>query len=268
MTVLAVLAAFVAGWVGFAPSAVTRLRPVEGGAVWPSSQRWLGPALPFVLVAVVSIVGLMLWGSVGGSVAFAVTLPLVTAWTVWRRHRRRSVAAAAARDVATACQQLAGLLRVGHVPGVALSLAAQDSPVLADAAAIQAIGGEVAVALRRQGAGPGNGGLAQLAIAWDVAERTGASLTATLDALSERLAADRVVHNVVAAELSGPRATGRLLAVLPLAGLGLGYGFGGDPLDFLTASMPGQLCLTVGALLGCTGVFWTERIAGSEEDPK
>jgi len=54
--------------------------------------------------------------------------------------------------------------------------------------------------------------------------------------------------------------------VLPLVGLGLGYGFGGDPLEFLTASVPGQLCLALGALLGCVGVFWTERIAGSEED--
>ncbi|HOC13173.1 MAG TPA: type II secretion system F family protein [Propionicimonas sp.] len=267
MTAIAVLAAFLAGWVGFAPSAVTRLRPVEGGAAWsPSSQRRLGAAFPLVVVAVASIIGLMVWGGAGGSVAFAVTLPLVTAWTVWRRHRRRSTAAATARDVATACQQLAGLLRVGHVPGVALRLAAQDAPVLADAAAIHAIGGEVAAALRRQSAVGGYGGLAQLGIAWDVAERTGASLTATLDALAERLAADRAVHNVVAAELSGPRATGRLLAVLPLVGLGLGYGFGGDPLEFLTASVPGQLCLALGALLGCVGVFWTERIAGSEED--
>ena len=56
--------------------------------------------------------------------------------------------------------------------------------------------------------------------------------------------------------------------MLPLAGLGLGYGFGGDPLDFLTASVLGQLCLTFGALLGCLGVLWTERIAGSEEDQK
>jgi tight adherence protein B len=65
--------------------------------------------------------------------------------------------------------------------------------------------------------------------------------------------------------LSAPRATSRLLAVLPLAGLALGYGFGGDPVGFLAGSAPGQLSLVVGVALGCAGVLWTERIADLRE---
>ncbi len=97
-----------------------------------------------------------------------------------------------------------------------------------------------------------------------VAERTGASLGATLDALAERLTAAGNLQDVVNAELAAPRATGRLLAVLPLAGLLLGYGLGGDPLAFLTGSPAGQLSLVAGITLGCAGVLWTERIAGGD----
>ncbi|HQY99116.1 MAG TPA: hypothetical protein PKV13_04210 [Propionicimonas sp.] len=265
MTLLAVVAAFLAAWVGLGPDPVDRLRP-GGGPSWLRTQVLRSRRLvPAAIVVGASGAGTVGWGGLGGSVGFSVALPLMTAWLVWRRHRGRRAAAASGREVAVACQQLAGLLRVGHVPGVALRLAARDSPVLANAAAIHQIGGEVGAALCTQSRGAGLSALAQLGVAWEVAESSGASMTATLDALVERLSADRVVHNVIAAELSAPRATGRLLAVLPLAGLGLGYAFGGDPIDFLTASLPGQLCLATGALLGCLGVLWTESIAGSEE---
>ena len=139
------------------------------------------------------------------------------------------------------------------------------SPVLAAAAATLEVGGEVAAVLSRRSLEPGLAGLAQLGVAWSVAERTGASLTATLDALAERLAAERKLRGVVAAELSAPRATGRLLAGLSVAGLLLGYGLGGDPLGFLTGSLPGRICLVLGSLLGCAGVLWTEHIASSAD---
>ena len=125
----------------------------------------------------------------------------------------------------------------------------------------QQVGGEVAPVLRRLGARPGSRGLAELGAAWELAERTGASLGATLDALAERLAATGAVNDVVSAELAAPRATGRLLAALPVAGLVLGYGMGGDPVAFLTGSVAGQVSLSLGVVLGCAGVLWTERIA-------
>ncbi len=262
MSLLAATAALLAGLLLVDEPSVARLRtlrdegPSTGGL---ARLAWRG--LPIGLVTTAAAAGGLTAGAAGAVVAFAVTAPLWTVLLVWRRHARRAAATATEVAVAAACQLLAGLLRVGHVPSEALSVAARDSPLLAEAAAVQQVGGTVGPVLRRLGRRPGGAGLAELGVAWEVAERTGASLGATLDALAERLAAVRAVRDVVTAELSAPRATGRLLAVLPAAGLLLGYSLGGDPLAFLTGSLPGQLSLAAGVALGCAGVFWTERIA-------
>ncbi len=261
MTLLAALAAGLACWLVLGPASPARLRVREGPAVRRHAHRWAGPASAGLAVAGTAVAGGLAGGGAGAALGASALLPVLTAVRVWRRHRSRARAEAAAKDVFGACQLLAGLLRVGHVPAAALRIAARDAPVLAEAAAVQEVGGPVGPALCRSGSAPGRGGLAELGIAWVVAERTGASLTATLDALAQRLAARQAVDNVVAAELSAPRATGRLLAVLPVAGLLLGYSFGGDPLGFLIGSLPGQLSLTAGVALGCAGVLWTERIA-------
>ncbi len=260
MNLLAAFAAGLACWVLLGPDRARRLSE-PGAAVLRGDARRLRLVAPGLAVAVGGVVGWLVGGAAGAAIAVATVLPGVTAVVVWRHHRKRADAEIQAKEVLGACQLLAGLLRVGHVPAAALRTAAQDAPILAEAAASLQIGGPVGSVLRRQGATEGRSGLVELGVAWDVAERTGASLTATLDALAERLAARQAVRNVVAAELSAPRATGRLLAVLPVAGVLLGYSFGGDPLSFLGGSLPGQLSLVVGVALGCAGVFWTERIA-------
>jgi tight adherence protein B len=224
------------------------------------SRRWQLLVTPAAVAALVCA-GAVLAGGSGAAICFAVGLPLATAFRVWRRQRARRGAARNAVEVATACRLLAGLLRLGHVPAAALRVAAGDCPLLAEVVAVQQVGGAVAPALRRLGARPGAGGLADLGAAWEVSERTGASLGATLEALAERLIAAGAVTDVVSAELAAPRATGRLLAVLPVAGLALGYAMGGDPVAFLTGSAAGQISLALGVALGCAGVLWTERIA-------
>nr|WP_300143431.1 type II secretion system F family protein [Propionicimonas sp.] len=264
MTVLAAVAAAVACWLALAPDPALRLRDPEPAEGTARSGAWPRRALPGLLVACAAVAGGLGGGGAGAAIAFAAALPAVTVGLVWRRHRSRSAAVATAREVSSACQLLSGLLRVGHVPSAALAVAARDAPELAEAAAVLEVGGPPSAALRRSGVAPGRAGLVELAVAWEVAERTGASLTATLDALAERLAAEQAVADVVAAELAAPRATGRLLAALPAAGLLLGYSFGGDPLGFLAGSLPGQLSLVAGVALGCAGVFWTERIAEPE----
>ncbi|MGC3995661.1 MAG: type II secretion system F family protein [Propionicimonas sp.] len=260
MTLLAALAAALAGWLLWGPPPTARLRDGTGGAR-PGGVARLGGLLPVAAVGAAGVLGLLLRGVPGAAIAVAAALPVLTAVTVWRSHRRRARAETRAAGVSDACQLLAGLLRVGHVPAAALHLAARDAPVLAEAAAVQRIGGSVSPVLRARAREAGRGGLGELAVAWEVAERTGASLTATLDSLAERLSARRAVRNVVATELSASLATGRLLAVLPAVGVLLGYSFGGDPFDFLTGSVVGQVCLVLGSGLGCAGVLWTERIA-------
>jgi len=236
------------------------LRPEPVGR----SRRWRLLLEPAGLAALVAAGGMLAGGS-GAAVCFAIGLPLHTTVLVWRRHRGRRGAVRTAADVATACRLLAGLLQLGHVPSAALRVAASECPLLAEVVAVQQVGGAVAPALRRLGARPGARGLAELGAAWEVSERTGASLGATLDALAERLVAAGAVKDVVSAELAAPRATGRLLAVLPVAGLLLGYGMGGDPVAFLTGSPAGQASLALGIVLGCAGVLWTERIADGSD---
>jgi tight adherence protein B len=237
-----------------------RLKVVEPIA---TARTRLQPVATVLAVVGVGVGGLIAFGSAGAAVGFCLALVAATVAGLWRRHRRESQALRLAEEVVDGCQLLAGLLRVGHVPAMALRLAATDTAVFAEAQSAQQVGGSVPAVLRRQGGRPGGAGLTELAIAWEIAESTGASMTATLDALTDRLDAARKVARLVNAELAAPRATGRLLAALPLFGLLLGYAIGGDPGHFLLDSLLGQGCLVLGVGLACVGVWWIEKIAGS-----
>jgi tight adherence protein B len=103
--------------------------------------------------------------------------------------------------------------------------------------------------------------LAEVADAWQVAELTGAPLSTALEAVSVRFAAFAKLRQLVDAEVSSARATGKLLAALPLVGIGLGYAMGGDPLGFLTGSVFGQAVLALGACLASAGLVWVEKVA-------
>lgn len=231
------------------PGPGARLR-VRLPQVWPV-------ALPVLGVVGGALSLRMSWAVVGGCAG----LILGTAVHLWRAQSGRRRDARNEAEVVTACRLLSGLLRVGQVPGAALQLAAAELPVLAEAAAAQRAGGSVAEVLRAAASSPGRSGLAELSVAWELAERTGASMTAALDGVVERQAAASAVAELVAAELAAPRATGRLLAVLPLAGLALGYGVGGDPLSFLLGSPIGWAGLSGGVVLACAGVLWTDWLA-------
>jgi tight adherence protein B len=242
---------------------LARLAQVESiTAHSPRLRRFANPAV----IGLAGLSGLVISGTAGLAVALSLALMTVTVIQLWRRHRRGRRAAALSLDVVDACQLLAGLLRVGHVPVMALRLAAVDCSVFAEAAAAQRVGAPVSPVFRRQSLSPGGSGLGDLAVAWEVSEKTGASLTTTLDALAQRLEAASRVARVVDAELSAPRATGRMLAALPIVGLGLGYVIGGDPAAFLLGSIFGQLCLVTAVVLACTGVWWIERLSGSVGD--
>ncbi len=203
----------------------------------------------------------MVWGGrAGGLTACAVMLGLTGLEVA------RSVAAGRRRQlrqtaVTEACDVFAAMLRLGRIPAQALGAAAAECPPLREAAAAQAVGGDVVAALRQAALVPGQGDLTRVAAAWAVATTTGASMTTTMAAVAASLRADQAVSGVVRAELSAPRATGRLLAALPFAGLGLGYLVGGDPVQFLTDGWIGQLCLVTGVALGCIGLLWTDHLA-------
>ena len=67
---------------------------------------------------------------------------------------------------------------------------------------------------------------------------------------------------MVAGELSAPRATGKVMAVLPACGVGLGYLLGGEPIGWLLGGPLGWGCLLAGVILASLGVLWIEALAG------
>jgi tight adherence protein B len=207
------------------------------------------------------VAGTLLDGSRGAVLSLAAA---VVGWTVAglgrARHRRRAVERARA-EVARSCTALASHLRVGQVPGEALSLAAVDCPVLRDARDAHQLGGDVPRVWRHQSGRAGHAGLGDLARAWQVSVQTGAPMAGPLEQVATSLSADQSLRAVVDSELSAPRATGKVMAVLPGCGVGLGYLLGGDPIGWLLGGPLGWGCLLAGVVLACLGVFWIEALA-------
>lgn len=239
-----------------APAAATET-PVEAP---PRRTRW-GWAAGWVL-GLALVVGAHHAGGPGASaVVAALLVALATAVRLGLQLGRARVSTRAQRDVAHACGVLASQIRVGRVPGEALRSAAEDCAVLRTASRTAELGGDVTVVWRSWSRVPGHGGLLDLARAWQVSQQTGAPLARSLEQVSEALTADQALRTVVAGELSAPRATGKIMAVLPLCGLGMGYLLGGDPLHFLTSSRYGWVCLVAGTALAAAGVLWIDRLA-------
>jgi tight adherence protein B len=196
-----------------------------------------------------------------GVILAAISLVLATViGLIWRRRRDKQVLARR-HAVTRSCQAINSLLKQGLVPNQAITIVGQESPWLAPAAATAQMGGDVAQVLRQISRQPGAGGLAELAWAWQVCQQTGAPLSQAIHRVKENLASQSELADIVAQELSAARATGHLLAGLPLAGLALGYAVGADPLAFLTGHLLGRICLLTGAILACGGAIWSDYLA-------
>ena len=104
-------------------------------------------------------------------------------------------------------------------------------------------------------------GLLDLARAWQVSVETGAPMSSMLDQVASSLSADQSLIGVANSELAAARATSKVMAALPMCGIGLGYLLGGDPAHWLLAGAAGWACLLSGVLLACAGVLWIEALA-------
>lgn len=261
MAWLAALCAGLAAW-WLVPGASEGLGRLDAAPAGPRRRR-VAPRLALVALAVG--VGVLVAGVTAGpaGAAGALALGQVAGCAVVLLGRRasRSARTRGRREVVHAGELMAGLLRVGRVPALALVEAAEDAPVLRVAAAELRAGGEASAALRRSAGGSGHEGLVDLAAAWEVSVRTGASLVGAVDATAARLAAEQEVTRVVDAELSAARLGGRVMAGLPLVGLLLGFALGGDPVSFLFGSLAGWVCLNLGVGLACAGVLWIDTVA-------
>lgn len=243
-------ATFVALW---RPNVLAvRLRGLPRGAASSAA----GP--PLVVVGVT--VGWLTLGTVG-AVAGALVYPVVR--FARARQARRAAEMAAQHDVAEACLTLAADLASGHSPRQSLSSVATEWPNLFLAASSRSeTGGSIPAAFRDTAATPGAETLRAVAAAWEVSDRTGAPLADMLTAVSDSLRHEFSRRREAAAQLSTMRVTTHLMAILPVATLGL-FSFGNDgaPVHFLTRTWPGVLCLATASVLVIVGLVWSERMA-------
>lgn len=174
-----------------------------------------------------------------------------------RRHQALSRA-----RVIRALGTLAAELDAGLAPGEALMRSAGHPSVWPHASRAAHWGGDVAEALDLDAASAPV--LQQVAACWRVGSR-GAGLADSMRQVAASARAAEDVRVELEGQLAGPRATARVLAALPLVGLGLGIMLGSDPLSWLLTTVPGRLCLGTGAVLTTVGMWWTSRIALSVE---
>jgi tight adherence protein B len=181
-----------------------------------------------------------------------------------RARRRRYAQRAAAEDLlATFAEEL----EAGGAPTVAFASAASGSssasasvsrgtrttpPMAAD---------EVTEALRSSDVPT----LRQLSAGWQVSTGTGIRLAPVAARLSAGARAAGARDRELRAALAGPRASGRLVACLPVAAAGLGASVGASPHRVLLDSGAGLACLVVGILSDLAGLAWMNRIADRVE---
>ena len=232
-----------------------RLRGLHGGVAHSFTVRRSLPMLVLLCVP----------GYFLGGVPAASAIGLVLAVGVRRRARglAESTESAERRKLLDALEITIGELRVGAHPAAACDAAAQESTGLtatafAVAAARSRLGGSGAVGFRQSG--PIGIELARIADAWSVAEKHGLALAEILAAAREDLLGRIRFRSRTESGLAGARATGAVLAGLPVVGIALGQMMGAAPLAVLCGGGLGGILLVVGTAFGCVGLLWTDAI--------
>jgi tight adherence protein B len=189
------------------------------------------------------------------------------------RLRRRQ--AASSVDAAQTVSELAALARAGVPASESWRHVARDCPptepwtLVLVAASSASAAGDVPSALRRAAEGcrlPSEAAAARcLAAAWQVAERSGAPMARVLERLADGLRTDADARGARAAAMAGPRATARVLTLLPLAGLLIGQLIGASPVSVLVGTPWGRVCAMAGAVLGGLSAWWTRRLVRAAE---
>lgn len=184
------------------------------------------------------------------------------------RCRERRSALRTRREVARFAADVAAQVRVGVPPRPAVARVAGSMAAggWAGAAAAAAIGGgDIAAVLRGAAVLPGAADLRDLAACWAVAESAGVGLAAGFEAVAAAAAQREMLRSRLGAELAGVRASGWVLASLPLLGLLLGAAVGARPLAVLVGNPAGGVLLVLGLSLDVVGLFWLRRMVASAE---
>jgi tight adherence protein B len=99
-----------------------------------------------------------------------------------------------------------------------------------------------------------------VAAAWAVATDAGAPLAPTLRQFADSLRDLAEAERQVKVALAAPIATARLVMALPAVGVLFGIALGFDTLGTLFTTLPGWICLVVGAALLYAGWRWNRRL--------
>lgn len=168
---------------------------------------------------------------------------------------------AALDAVADAVHRLAVLLAAGLEPGAAVRLLDGTGPLEAAAQAASPLEvPEVLVAASASESESARRGWRLLAASWAVATETGAPLAGVLDRAAETLRALADADRQVDLALAGPLATARIVALLPLAGVGLALLIGADPVGVVLGTAPGAVSAALGVAALAVGIRWTRRL--------
>jgi tight adherence protein B len=108
-----------------------------------------------------------------------------------------------------------------------------------------------------------------LAAAWRVASAAGAPLASTLDRFARSLRELGQNDRDARTALAGPRATARLVMVLPIVGVLFGLALGFDTIRVLFTTPIGIACVLVGVALLAIARFWNRRllVRAARRDP-
>lgn len=238
-----------------------RVRPAEG------RRRWTGTA-PAAAGAVCAGGLLVLLDGTTLALGLIAVGMSAAAWQAVLRARAIRAASRHADSVVEVCEALAGELRAGQPPQVALRRCVEVWPALEPVATASELGADVPRALRQVARQPGATGLTEIAAAWQVSATSGGTMALALSRVADSARRRRAAQHLVATELASARATARLVAVLPIAVLAMGSGLGGDPWAFLLSSPPGLACLAAGLALAYAGMSWIDRISAHAVDAR
>jgi tight adherence protein B len=238
-----------------------RLGSVAGAAAGAVPRGWVAALGGLTAVGAVSWLPAVSPPRLVLGVTAAAVVVFVVRQVRIARERRRVVRRRT--EVVELLVLMAAELRAGVLPVRSLTGLADDFAMLTQPARAAELGGDVVSALRDAAQVPGQEQLRDLGGAWHVADRSGAPLAAVLGRLAESARIERDLAREAEAGVAPARATGRLMAALPVMGLLLGSGMGGDPVEVLTSTWVGVACLAAGSAAACLGVAWIERIAAS-----
>lgn len=167
-------------------------------------------------------------------------------------ERRRAELAAI---VAVLQNEYAAGATVGTAFAAATAVAGRFQAAISGAATLARNGHEVTGALRAESS------LASLAVACDLAARSGAPLVRSLAGVQADLAADQRTCRAVRTALAGPRSSALLLSGLPVLGLAMAAAMGAHPQRLLLHTGAGRLALVAGVFLDLAGLAWTAALS-------